>query len=189
VVSNFTRGYTSTNTCGGDTNCPSGTNYKNQHDISTLWTHTTVDGTTVSNLVGGLNGASVLPSGYLYAYWTNMSWSSFHNALKVDTYTWRMPLAPRVSPRTPGSQYFLASWAGQTQGNYGHWITLRGYSGSAQSTANAYYNDSSGGVDEHTGVGILGSTGAFTDKSYTVYMTMTLRKTLIKGVNYYYLVW
>ncbi len=191
VVSNYTRGYTSSNTCGGDTGCPSGTNYKDQHYISNQWTHTAaVDGTTVANLAAGLNAASVLPSGFVYAYWTNMSWISFHNALRVDAYTWRMPLAPRVSPRTPGSQYFLTSWAGQTAGSYGHWITLRGYSGTDQSYALAYYNDSSGGVDEHDpSIHILGNTGAFSDKSYTVYKTMTLRTTRINNVDYYYLVW
>ena len=186
VVSNYSRGYTSTNTCGGDNNCPAGTNYKDQHYISTNWTKTDQHTQTyVSDLVTGLHGASALPSGFVYAYWTNMSWSSFHNGVKVDTYTWRMPLAPRVDPRHTGSNYYLTSWAGAPAGDYGHYITLRGYSGSAQSSALAYYNDSSGGVDEHTGVGILGSTGAFSDKSYTVWKTITLNTT--NGL--YYLIW
>jgi hypothetical protein len=79
----------------------------------------------------------------------------------------------------------LYSWRNAQAGDYGHYITLRGYSGSAQSTAKAYYNDSAGGVDEHTAVGILGSTGAFSDKSYTVYKTMTNHTT---GGSYY-LIW
>jgi hypothetical protein len=180
VVSNYTRGYASTNTCGGDTDCPSGTNYYNQHTISGNWTLTDAHGETwVGDLVSGLNHASIRPSGFVYAPWTNATWSQFHAAVKTDTYGWNMPLAARVSPRVPGSNYYLASWsAPQNAGYWGHYITLRGYSGGAQSSAVAYYNDSSGGVDEHdTSIHILGSTGAFSNLSNTVYVTMTLRTT------------
>ncbi len=185
VVSNYTRGYTSTSTCGGD-GCPGGTNRYDQHTISNSWTKTDLHGETwLGDLVAGLNGASIKPAGYIYAHWTNPSWSEFHNAIKVDTYTWRMPLAARVDPKHTGSNYYLASWASAPAGDYGHYVTLRGYSGSSQSTAYAYYNDSSGGVDEHTGVAVLGATGAFSNKSNTVYQTMVNNTTDDK----YYFIW
>jgi hypothetical protein len=186
VVSNYTWGFTSSNTCGGD-GCPAGVNKFNQHTISTNWTRTDINQQTfVSDLVTGLNAASIKPSGFVYAWQTNMSWTQFHSTIKVDTYTWRMPLAARVDPRHVGSQYFLTSWAGASAGDYGHYITLRGYSGSLQGTANAYYNDSSGGVDEHnSAIHILGSTGAFTDRSFTVFQTMVNHTTN----GSYYLMW
>lgn len=186
VVSNYTRGYTSSSTCGGD-GCPAGTNAFNQHTISSTWTKTDLHGQTyVSDLVAGLNGASIEPAGFIYVWWTNMSWSQFHNAIKTDTWTWGMPLAARVDPRHTGSNYYLTSWAGEPPGDYGHYITLRGYSGSSQSTALAYYNDSSGGHDEHdTSIGVAGSTGAFSNLSNTVFQTMVNHTTS----GSYYLIW
>ena len=185
-ISNYTWGYTSTSVCGGD-GCAAGINKYNQHTISTNWTKTDLHGQTyVGDLVAGLNGASIKPAGFVYAYQTNMPWSQFHGEIRVDTYSWRMPLAARVDPRHVGSPYFLASWAGVTPADYGHYIALRGYSGSAQSTAYAYYNDSSGGKDEHdTSITVLGSTGAFSDKSFTVYQTMVNNTTS----GSYYLIW
>jgi hypothetical protein len=184
VISNYTWGYTSTSECGA--HCGGGVNKYGQHTISDNWTDTDVHGQTyVGDLVYGLNQASVIPDGFIYAYWESPSWSEFHGAIKVDTYTWRMPLAPRVDPRHTNSSYYLYSWRNESPGDYGHYIVLRGYNGSSQSTALAYYNDSSGGVDEHTGVQVLGDTGAFDDYSYTVWQTMYLHKT--SGVHY--LIW
>ncbi len=186
VVSNYTRGYTSSSTCGGD-GCPAGTNRYDQHLISNSWTKTDLHGETwVTDLVAGLNGASIKPAGYIYAYWTNPSWTQFHNAIKVDTYTWRMPLAARVDPKHVGSPNVLASWSTAPAGDYGHYVTLRGYSGSAQGSAVAYYNDSSGGQDEHdSSTGILGNTGAFSNLSNVVYQTMVNDTTS----GSYYLIW
>jgi hypothetical protein len=185
VISNYTRGFTSTSTCGGD-GCPSGTNAYNQHTISTNWTKTDQNGqTNVGDLVSGLNHASVMPDGFVYVSETNMTWTYFHGIIKVDTWTWGMPLAARVDPRHTGSSYYLYSWRNEPAGDYGHYITLRGYSGSSQSSALAYYNDSSGGVDEHnTSIGIRGGTGAFSDLSNTVFQTMRNRYP-----SSYYLVW
>ena len=185
MASNYTWGYTSSSTCGAE-GCPSGTNKYSQHYISNNWTNTDDNMQTyVGDLVTGLNNATVMPNGFIYAYQTNMSWSSFHNTVKTDVYTWQMPLAARVDPRHTGSQYFLTSWAGAPGGDYGHYVLLRGYDGSTQSAALARYNDTSGGQDEHNGTGILGSTGAFSDKSFTVYKTMVNHTT---GGSYY-LIW
>lgn len=189
VVSNFTWGYTSTSTCGGE-GCPTGINKYNQHTISTSWTLTDLHGQTyLGDLVTGLNSASVKPTGFFYAYWTDPTWSEFHNAIKGDTWVWLMPLAIRVDPRHTGSAYKLASWAGAPPGDYGHYITARGYSGSLQSSAYVYYNDSSGGQDEHDGTGILGGLGAFSDKSNIVYETMRNNKTPDTPSGHYYFVW
>jgi len=122
-----------------------------------------------------MNAASVKPSGFAYVPWTGPTWVQFHNAIIDDTWTWRMPLAAGVNPRLAGSAYYLYSWRNVGGGDYGHYIALRGYSGNFQSSAYAYYNDSSGGKDELTGETILGSTGAFSDLSYTVYKTMMNR--------------
>jgi len=172
VVSNYTWGYTSSSLCGA--HCDPGINKYGQHTISDNWTLTDVHGETyVGDLKTGMNSASDLPSGFLYAYEKDLVWSDFHSDLRLDIWWWHMPLAARVDPRHSGSQYFLTSWAGDPAGDYGHYIALRGYSGTAQSTALAYYNDSSGGVDEHdTSITVLGDTGAFSDNSYTVYRTM-----------------
>lgn len=108
--------------------------------------------------------------------WNSPTWSQFQNAIATDTSTWFMPLAANVSPRKTGSPYYLVSWAAAPAGTYGHYIPLRGYNGFTQSTALAYYNDSSGGKDEvDPSITVLGSTGAFQDKSYTVYKTMMNR--------------
>lgn len=97
-----------------------------------------------------------------------------------------MPLVARVDPKHVGSIYYLTSWASAPAGDYGHYVTLRGYSGSSQSSALAYYNDSSGGQDEHnSSIGILGGTGAYSNKSYTVFQTMVNNTTS----GSYYLIW
>jgi hypothetical protein len=183
VVSNYTWGYTETSECGA--HC-SGNNKYGQHEISDDWTKTDLHGETyVGDLRYGLNQASDRPGIFVYEYGTDLSWEAFHDDIIVDTWWWHMPLAARVDPKDDDTDYFLTSWATVPAGEYGHWITLRGYTGDVQSTARVYYNDSSGGVDEHTGVRIYGDTGAFNDKSYTVYRTMKSNK----AGDHYYLIW
>jgi hypothetical protein len=171
VVSNYTWDYYYSSTAGES----SSTNKYLQSYISTHWTMTDRDGqTTLPNLINGMNTASVLPFSGFYQQWHNPVWSDFQYAIATDTSTWFMPLAANVNPRPTGSNYYLYSWRNVSPGSYGHDIPLHGYSGFTQSTAIAYYDDSSGGRDEVTGVGIAGSLGAFTDLSFTVYETMML---------------
>lgn len=177
VVSNYTWHYYSSSTSAES----STTNKYKESYISSQWTKTDVDKnppnhiyyTSLGDLITGMNAASVLPFGGFYMQWHNPIWSDFQNAIATDTSTWYMPPAAAVSPRTPGSNYYLFSWRNAPTGNYGHYIPLRGYSGFTQATALAYYDDSSGGIDDF-GVGMLGSTGAFQDLSYTVHQTMML---------------
>ena len=120
-------------------------------------------------------GASVLPFGGFYMQWNSPIWSDFQNAIATDTSTWHMPLAVNVNPRPPNSIYFLYSWRNAPQDSgYGHYVPLRGYAGFTQSSALAYYSDSSGGQDDF-GVGMYGGTGQFSDLSHTVWETMMLK--------------
>jgi hypothetical protein len=147
-----------------------------QTHISASWAHTTSDsGTTLANLIDGMNGASNLPAGF-YSQWHAPEWINFHDAIIIDTYNFGVGMAIGVNPRKLNSIYYLTSWKNNTPKiDIGHYIPLRGYSGSDQSSALAYYDDSSGGQDEVDGTWIAGSTGAFSDLSYTVYMTMMNR--------------
>ena len=173
VISNLTWNYFYSSTNGQS----STTNKYKQSYISSTWTMTDRDGyTALGNLIDGMNEATVLPWSGFYAQWNGPTWSEFHNSIITDTWNYELGLAAGVNPRKTGSNYYLYSWRNVGPGDYGHYIALYGYSGSAQSTAKAYYDDSSGGYDEVTGEVILGSTGAFTsDRSYTVCKTMMNR--------------
>src|SRR6185369_110573 len=152
------------------------TNKYTQTFISTTWTKTDVNlQTNLGDLIAGLNGATRRPSNWAYVQLHNPSWSTFHNAIISDVWAYGMALAANVNPRKLNSQQYLASWANVSPGDYGHYIPLRGYAGFSSSNALVFYNDSSGGRDEVTGIGILGATGAFADASTTVYQTMMNR--------------
>lgn len=173
VVSNYTWGYYYSSTNGQSTS----TNKYTQSVISANWTHTDTNGqqTSPGYVAPALNAASHLPFAGFYMVWQNPAWSDFQNAIATDTSQWFMPLAAHVNPRSLNSAYILASWpSGPQKSTYGHYIPLRGYNGFSQATARAYYDDSSGGVDDN-GQGMLGSTGAFSDKSTTVWGAMTIR--------------
>jgi len=114
-----------------------------------------------------------------------MTWADFHAGVEIDTWWYHLPVAARVDPRESGSAYFLCSWRNMPGGDYGHWILLRGYAGHDQPTADIYYNDSSGGVDEHNGTVLLGDTGSFPDRSYTVWRTMKNNQ----AGSTWYLIW
>jgi hypothetical protein len=172
VVSNYTWHYYYSSTSAEST----ATNRYGESYSSSAWTHTDATGQTyLADLINGMNSASVLPFGGFYMQWHNPTWSDFHNAIATDTSTWYMPLAASVNPRPANSIYYLYSWRNAPQNpNYGHYIPLRGYAGFSQSSALAYYNDSSGGQDDF-GVGMYGDTGAFQDLSFTVYETIMLK--------------
>lgn len=171
VVSNYTWDYYYSSTSAES----STTNKYKESYISSTWTKTDTNGyTALADLITGMNAASVLPFGGFYIQVHNPIWSDFQYYIATDTSTWDMPLAVNVNPRKTGSLYFLYSWRAAPAGDYGHYIPLRGYSGFTQSSALAYYDDSSGGVDDF-GVGMLGGTGAFQDLSYWVYKTMMNR--------------
>jgi hypothetical protein len=126
-------------------------------------------------LVAGMNGATVKPQGWLYLQWHNPTFQDFHNAIIDDTWTFDLPLAAGVNPRdSVNGSYYLPNWASvPPSSTYGHYIAIRGYSGLySDPTRYAYYNDSSGGVDEVTGQVILGSTGSYSYGSYGVWETM-----------------
>jgi hypothetical protein len=173
VLSNLTWGFASTSTAGQATT----TNKYTQTYISTTWAHaSSSSGTTFDNLINGLNGASQLPYSGFYSQQQNPSWSEFHSAIMVDTYGFGVGLAAGVNPRKTGSIYYLTSWKNNTpKADIGHYIPIRGYLGNEQGSAKAYYTDSSGGADEVDGTLIAGSTGNFSDLSYTVYKTMMNR--------------
>jgi hypothetical protein len=169
VASNYTWGIVVDNAGSEST---TGNQYK-QSTISSRWTKTDVTlQTYLADFITGMNKASDIPFDPFYVQWHAPTWTEFHNAVANDAVNWFMPAAAGITPREPGSSYFLASWRNATPGNYGHYIALRGYSGFSQSSAIMYYNDSSGGKDEVSGETILGSTGSFTDVSFTVYKTM-----------------
>lgn len=177
VISNFARGYTST-TLDGESSTK---NYRKQSTISNTWTNTDTNGQTfLGDLVTGLNGASALPTGWAYVYWQNPSFEGFHNAIIDDTWNWHMPLAAQVNPRdTVNGQYYLPNWAQEPPSpTYGHYIDIRGYEGLySDSSRWAYYDDSSGGVDEEDpSIGIRGSTGQYRYGSYGVWYTMKNNK-------------
>lgn len=175
VISNYTRGYTST-TVDGESGS---NNYKTQTWISANKTKNDLHGQTyLGDLIAGLNDLSILPStdGWHYAYWHNPSFQSFHNAIVDDTWNWHMPLAAGVNPRdTENGSYYLPNWDGEDPSpDYGHYIDIRGYEGLYSDAARwAYYDDSSGGHDEvQTWIGIPGSTGQYRYGSYGVWETM-----------------
>lgn len=179
VISNYTWNYYYTATSGEATT----TNKYTQTYISSHWTHTDTNGgqTSPSYVALALNAASVLPFAGFYQLWQKPVWSDFQYAIATDTSQWLMPLAAHVNPRSLNSAYILTSWpTGAQKSTYGHYIPLRGYSGFTQATALAYYDDSSGTVDDN-GVGMLGSTGAFSQNSHAVWGAMT-----IKAGNFYW---
>jgi hypothetical protein len=172
VVSNESWHIYSTDPSGQNT----ATNKYTQSFISATWTKTDVNlQTNLGDLIIGLNGATRRPSGWAYVQLHNPTWDTFHNAIISDIWAYGMALAAHVNPRKANSQQYLSSWANVSPGDYGHYIPLRGYAGFSSSTAVVFYNDSSGGRDEVTGIGILGATGAFSDASTTVYQTMMNR--------------
>jgi hypothetical protein len=173
VLSNLSWGIVSTSTSGQATS----TNKYTQTYISTTWAHaSSSSGTSIGNLIDGLNGASQLPYAGFYSQWQDPTWSQFHTSIMTDTYGYGVGLAAGVNPRKLGSIYYLTSWKNNTpKDSIGHYIPIRGYSGNSQATADVYYSDSSGGADEVDGTLIAGSTGNFKDPSYTVYKTMMNR--------------
>ena len=172
VISNESWQIYSSDTSGQNT----ATNKYTQTFISATWTKTDINlQTNLGDLIAGMNGATRRPSNWAYVQLHNPSWSTFHNAIISDVWAYGMALAAHVNPRKSNSQQYLASWANVSPGDYGHYIPLRGYAGFSSSSALVFYNDSSGGRDEVTGVGILGATGAFSDASTTVYQTMMNR--------------
>jgi hypothetical protein len=172
VVSNESWQVYSSDTSGQNT----ATNKYTQTFISATWTRTDINlQTNLADLITGLNGATRRPSNWAYVQLHNPSWDTFHNAIISDVWAYGMALAAHVNPRKANSTAYLASWSNVAAGDYGHYIPLRGYSGFSSSSALVFYNDSSGGRDEVSGVGILGATGAFSDRSTTVYQTMMNR--------------
>ncbi len=161
------------------------TNKHKQTTISATWTHTNSSGTTDVNMVAGMNGASHLPYTPFYFKWSNPVFQDFHNAIIMDTDGYGMALAVHVNPRdTVNGNYYLPNWAGvDPSSGYGHYIAINGYSGLYSDPVRwAYYDDSSGGVDEYDGhTVILGSTGAYRYGSYGLWETMR------NGNNY--LIW
>jgi hypothetical protein len=173
VLSNLTWGYAGSSTDGE----AASSNKYTQTYISATWAHaSSSSGTSIDNLIDGLNGASQLPYTGFYSQWQNPSWAQFHSAIMVDTAGFGVGVAAGVNPRKAGSIYFLISWKNNTpKDSIGHYIPIRGYAGNQQDSAKAYYSDSSGGKDEVDGTLIAGSTGNFSDLSYTVYKTMMNR--------------
>ncbi|PZR60576.1 MAG: hypothetical protein DLM71_10435 [Chloroflexi bacterium] len=170
VISNYTYGYRNA-TVSGET---SNNNVFLQSYISGRWTRTDANGqTNLGDLITGLNASTSRPSYFYWAQWHGPSFADFHAAIVNDVFSYKMPLAAGVNPHVRGSTYYLYSWR-NWQGSTGHYITINGYSGVPSSSSKyAYYNDSSGGYDEvQPWIAIAGETGAFSDTSYTVYMTM-----------------
>lgn len=175
-IANYSANVTSIDTSRDGGQGPN--NFLSQYAIDSVWTHATPDGgTTAANFLAGLNGAPNLPSGFQYVQWHQPDWASFHVSIETDTYYWDLGIAAGVNPRATNSSYYLFSWRNAPPSNlYAHYIAIRGYSGdnAHQTTSKAYYNDSSGGTD-HYGNPMDGSTGDFSDLSYTVYKTMMNR--------------
>ena len=172
VISNESWQIYSANTSGQDAS----TNKYTQSYISATWTKTDANlQTNLADLITGLNKATRRPTNWAYVQLHNPSWDTFHNAIISDVWAYGMGLAAHVNPRKTASPQYLISWANVAAGDYGHYIPLRGYSGFSSATALVYYNDSSGGRDEVSGIPILGATGAFSDRSTTVYQTMMNR--------------
>jgi hypothetical protein len=149
------------------------TNKYSQSHISTTWTHTTSSsGTTVSRERIGLNGASVLPSNFLYEEYqlsgtqvnAGVEWN---DKLRNDVDAWEMPQVENVAPHNPGWTYFLSSWPNAVTA--GHYIVADGwdtiwdghYSSSGPS---ASYDDGSAGYS--------GDDGHFWDPARTVFYTI-----------------
>ncbi len=115
-------------------------------------------------------------STWWFVQWNNPSFKDFHSAIIDDTWNWNMPLAAGVNPRdTADGFYYLPSWANEPPSSgYAHYIVMNGYAGLyTDASRYAYYDDSSGGVDEvQPWIGIRGSTGAYRYGSYGVWETM-----------------
>jgi hypothetical protein len=172
VVSNYTWGIRNSTVSGETTS----NNHYKQSYISSHWTRTDTNGQTyLADEITGMNAASIRPTNWSYVQWHNPSFQDFHNAIIDDTWYWNMPLSAGVNPRdSVNGGFYLPNWASvPPSSTYGHYIAIRGYAGLYSDPSRyAYYNDSSGGVDEVTGQGIYGSTGSYNYGSYGVWETM-----------------
>jgi hypothetical protein len=169
VVSNYSWGLTT------------GYKYTQQH-ISDTWTHTTSSsGTTVSRERIGLNGASVLPEGFIYSEYhlsgtTTEAGLDWYNKLRADIDQWEMPQAENVAPHNPGQTYFLSSWPNPVTA--GHWVVANGWDG----TWDGVLSHSDGTVSYEDGSdGYSGSDGRFWDPARSVFYTV--------WVHHRYIVW
>ena len=149
------------------------TNKYTQSYISTTWTHTSSDtGTSISRERIGLNGASVLPSNFLYEEYqlsgTQVSAGvSWNDKLIFDIDSWEMPQVENVAPHNPGWTYYLSSWPNAATAS--HYIVADGWDTIwdghySSSGASAAYDDGSANYG--------GSDGHFWDPARTVFYTI-----------------
>ena len=93
-----------------------------------------------------LNGNARNPAGWTWSRSINDSGQQMYNRIVSDAWNWSMPLVLAVHPHKSGQIYFLPSWPDPWTTS-GHFIAVRGYSGSWDGTnngASVYYVDSSG---------------------------------------------
>lgn len=158
VVSNYSWAYASSNKYS-------------QSTISQRWTKTDATKQTyLGDFIYGMNGASRLPYGFVYAQKHQPSFSTWHTTIVSGIYNWRMPLAAGVRPHEHGAYYYIVSWP--VPKSAGHYIGIFGYDGFA-STSNlsrkVYYTDTAG---PYAAAGV--KAGNFWDISYDVYKTMMM---------------
>lgn len=149
------------------------TNKYSQSSISTTWTHTTSSaGTSVSRERIGLNGASVLPGGFIYEEFLMSgaqvaAGDDWHDKLRVDIDGWEMPQVENVAPHNPGWTYFLASWPNAVTA--GHYIVADGW----DTIWNGQYGSAGAEVSYDDGsAGYSGKDGHFWDPARTVFYTI-----------------
>lgn len=140
-------------------------NWYTQQRISDLWTKTDANGQTyLGDLINGMNGASVLPSGFAYIQKHNPTFTDWHNTIISGVYDWRMPLAAGVIPRKSGATYRLVSW--NIVSNAGHYIEIHGYVGFVQNPQKwVFFSDTAGMYASSTA-------GNYKQSSFAVYKTM-----------------
>lgn len=165
VVANYAWGIFNSST-GGTTTA---NNKYTQQYISTTWTNTDNDlQTYVWRVRYGLNGAAAghMPPNFVYKEEQPTGGADWHAKLRTDVTTYAMPMVAGVAPHDPDALYYLTSWA-QTKVYTGHYIVLNGWyaywDGTRNPTVN--YNDGSAGYG--------GGTGAYSDRAFDVYYTIT----------------
>ena len=159
VAINLSRAYFFSQTGGENAK----TNYRLQSEIA-AWADTTASaGTSGANLESALNRpkAVLKPSAeWIYVFADHGDLDAYFSKVITDVYGYGMPLISLVRPNEPGKEYHMSSWTGAPI-HAGHWILLRGYSGTDASSATVYYNDSSAGYQ--------GGTGAYADSAVTMW--------------------
>ena len=144
AVINYTRGYFYSTLEGEDP----AKNWKKQSVIGAEMGTDSAGSSSSYMIKNYLNGNAKNPAGWGWYRSINDNGNQMYNRIVSDVANWSMPVVLAVHPHKPGQTgqgFYLPSWPLE-HSTSGHFVAIRGYSGSWDSTdavAKVYYVDSS----------------------------------------------